>query len=313
MEALQEQEDFIMDTTAGVTVAERCVANLDDSDSETTPSKCTTCGGGFLESDRDVSITLQKCATCFNVIRGELIRQDNIFAIGSSFAGAASDTGLADGTTPLTSDGTTPLTSDGTTPLTSDGTTELISDGTTPLTSDSTTELNSDGTTPLTTDGTTPLTSDGTTPPTLGARAPVDMELVSGLMMSAVSDRSHMFSLILNGQLETFILEPDPLSSSNSRKLFSRASWSHGLLYSRDMYGGICSSKTAAVTPCVVVDKKGGKHVLMAFGKTLCNRPRLDGLIISLDTFEATFVQQIIHFVKYYLFNEPFDGQRMDR
>jgi hypothetical protein len=55
-------------------------------------------------------------------------------------------------------------------------------------------------------------------------------------MMSALSDKMNLFTLPLNGKEETFILDPDPFSNSNSRKLFCRASWPYSSLYSHDVY-----------------------------------------------------------------------------
>lgn len=236
-----------------------------------------SCGITFLETDPDVSVTLQKCATCFSTIQSELIRQDDIAAVGSSavpsVVSADTPNGAGDDITNGAGD---------------DAPQSTVDDA------------------PLDAEDAAPLREPRST-------GPICMELISGLMMSAMSDKMNLFTLPLNGKEETFILDPDPFSNSNARKLFCRASWPYSSLYSRDIYGGMYTAKSAIVTPCVVMDKSGKHYVLMALGKTLCNRPRIDGLVISLQTFEASFAQHIMSFVKSYLFNEQFDGERMNR
>lgn len=318
---IQDMENSIADTTGNI------------SEPESGPEDYTcTCGAEFSDRDVGVSVTLKRCALCYAIIRNELgcgepstpatsgvlsdVRVESFSDAADCVADAAVATSALN--VGIFASGAADVDA-----IHKAATAGVVDAGTSAVAADHA-NADVDGVTTGAVDRAAAAASadsaasvDGTGDATNGYCCPegfsLCMEEIEVAMAAAVSNAIRCFSIILNGRSELFTYFVDPVEVG-TRKLFKRISWLFALLYWYEIFGGMMTTRgKTLVTPCAVRDKKGNIYILMAIGKTLCNRPRYDGLIVALESKTASFVQNIGSFVSECLLNFPFDGFLMDR
>lgn len=121
----------------------------------------------------------------------------------------------------------------------------------------------------------------------------VTMEMLEGAIINAIKGKEKMFSVRLNGTVETYVLSVDVINGSSTRKLFIRTSLCP-ILYWYKVFGAMSvQRKGVVICPCVVTMKgrEGEILVLVAILETRCNSPRYDALIYVSSCQQCTLIK----------------------